>query len=60
MLSKEVSVTIFWDSTWDWNPVSRVIGEHSTHMANRNKIKMDVIFLYAFLFSFVILSNLLH
>ena len=23
---------IFWyDSTWDWTPVSRAIGEHSTH-----------------------------
>ena len=30
--------TIFWvlsyDSTWDWSSVSRIIGEHSTHVAN--------------------------
>ena len=25
----------FWyDSTWDWTQVSRVIGEHSNHYAN--------------------------
>ena len=22
--------------TWDWTQVSRIIGEHSTHMANSN------------------------
>ena len=31
----------FWyDSTWDWTPVSRIIGGHSTHSANEpvNKV----------------------
>ena len=38
VLSKAVSNTIFlslwYDLTWDWTPVSRTIGEHSTHLAN--------------------------
>ena len=24
---------LWYDSTWDWTPVSRDIGEHSTHYA---------------------------
>ena len=38
VLSKAVSSTIFlslwYESTWDWNQVSRAIGKHSTHKAN--------------------------
>ena len=33
-------LSLWYDSTWDWNPVSRAIGEHSTHLAkslNRRK-----------------------
>ena len=36
MLSKEASSIIFlslwYDSTWDWTPVSQTIGEHSIHL----------------------------
>ena len=24
-------LSLWYDSTWDWTPVSQVIGEHSTH-----------------------------
>ena len=38
MLTKKTSSTIFlrlwYDSTWDWTPVSRTIGEHSNHYTN--------------------------
>ena len=37
MLSKETSSTIFeflYYSTWDGTPISRAIGEHSTHLTN--------------------------
>ena len=27
-------LSLWYDSTWDWIPVSRTIGEHSTHEAN--------------------------
>ena len=44
MLSKEASSTIFlsfwYDSTWDWNQVSRAIGEHSNHYANVRLISL--------------------
>ena len=28
------SLSLWYDSTWDWNPVPRTIGEHSTHYTN--------------------------
>ena len=37
VLSKEVSrpiLSLWYDVTWDWTPVSRTICEHSTHQAN--------------------------
>ena len=38
MFSKEASTTIFWvfqyDSTRDWTPVFRTIGEHFNYYAN--------------------------
>ena len=27
-------LSLWYDSTWDWTPVSRTIGEHSIHFAN--------------------------
>ena len=27
-------LSLWYDSTWDWTPVSRTIGEHSNHYAN--------------------------
>ena len=27
-------LSLWYDSTWDWNPVSRTIGKHYTHYAN--------------------------
>ena len=27
-------LSLWYDSTWDWTPVFRTIGEHSTHLAN--------------------------
>ena len=27
-------LSLLYDSTWDWIPVSRTIGEHSTHSVN--------------------------
>ena len=26
--------SIWYDSAWDWTPVSQTIGEHSTYLAN--------------------------
>ena len=31
-------LNIWYDSTWDWTPVSQDIGEHSTHQANELSI----------------------
>ena len=37
----------FWyDSTWDWNPVTWTIGEHSTHSANGSRTKDTKILLF--------------
>ena len=27
-------LSLWYDSTWDWTPISQTIGEHSTHYAN--------------------------
>ena len=27
---------LWYDSTWDWTPVSRTIGEHSTHFDDKS------------------------
>ena len=27
-------LSLWYDATWDWTPVSRTIGEHSTDQAN--------------------------
>ena len=27
-------VSFWYDSNWDWTPISRTIGEHSNHYAN--------------------------
>ena len=32
-------LNLWYDSTWDWTLVSWIIGERSTHKANRLKIK---------------------
>ena len=48
VLSKEVSSTIFPicdESTRDWTPVSRAIGEHSTHCDAHNYLKTHKSFL---------------
>ena len=36
-------LSLWYGSTWDWNPVSKTNGEHSTHLANgpRTKKKDD-------------------
>ena len=40
MLGKEVSSTIFssfwYDTNWDWTPVSQIIGERSNHYSNES------------------------
>ena len=37
--------SLWYDSTWDWTPVSRTIGKHSTDKANGLK-KLINIFIY--------------
>ena len=41
-------LSLWYDSTWDWTPVSRTIGEHSTHKANDPNIAiLEAILMYA-------------
>ena len=50
VLSKAASSTIFWvwyDSTWDWTPVSQTISEHSTHLEIiyfKTKLILELVF----------------
>ena len=32
-------LSLCYDSTWDWTPVSRTIGEHSIHLAKRKRLR---------------------
>ena len=33
MAASSTILSLWYDSTWDWTPVFRAIGEHSTHQA---------------------------
>ena len=35
-------LSLWYDSTWDWNPVSQTIDEHFTHLANEKKKETNV------------------
>ena len=35
---KDHFLSLWYDSTCDWNPVSRAIGKHSTHLAYNEAI----------------------
>ena len=36
-------LSLWYDSTWDWTPVSRAIDEHSNRLANGHKILSAVL-----------------
>ena len=48
-------LSLWYDSTWDWTPVSRTIGEHSTHKTNG---KYPYVCLGGFIFGFMAVTIL--
>ena len=57
-------LSIWYDSTWDWTAVSPTIGEHSTHLANRQYYLLELHFchlsVYTWTCTYIYINQSIH
>ena len=47
--------SVWYDTTWDWTPVFRIIGEHSTHLVNSTPTHSYIVFDNCFCYIVIII-----